>query len=81
MHLRRFFLAAAAVTPLLGLMAKGAQADPISASDAQAFIASAVVMTHPPGNHIGHGFKSPVGVVRKPPNIVVRVVVAKGVQH
>ncbi len=41
MHLRRFFLAAAAVTPLLGLMAKGAQADPISDGDAQAFIASA----------------------------------------
>ncbi|WP_297371931.1 phospholipid-binding protein MlaC [Acidocella sp.] len=41
MQFRRFLLMAAAVAPMVGLMAQGAKADPISASEAQAFITTA----------------------------------------
>ena len=47
----------------------------------QAFVASAVAVQHAPGDHVCHGFKAPVRVVRKSGDVVVGLVAAKSIQH
>ena len=47
----------------------------------QAFVARAVPVQHAPGDHVGHRFKTPVWVVRKTGNVVIRLVAAKCIEH
>ena len=38
-------------------------------------------MPHPPGQHIGDCFETPVRVIREPGQVIVRVVGTKFIQH
>ena len=47
----------------------------------QAFVARAVTVQHAPGDHVGHGFKATVRMVRETATIVFGIVTAKIVEH
>ena len=47
----------------------------------QSFMPGAVSVQHAPGDHVSHGFKAPVRMVRKTGNVVVGLVAAKGIKH
>ena len=47
----------------------------------QPFVTGVIAMTHPAGEHIGHRFKTAVRVVGEAPDIVIRIIVTKRVEH